>query len=246
MFDPTKHKVLLIQILKDIYSDTTLRTILGFKGGTAALLFYDLPRLSVDLDFDLLDPNKKAVAFSRVKNILASHGSVRDATEKRYTLFYLLSYQIGKQSVKIEISKRKSGGRFELKNYLGIPMLVMKQEDMMAAKLSALLTRNKFAMRDVFDVWFFSKNNWSINEQLLQEKTNLTLKLALEKAIDIVSSLNKNQLLQGLGELLDSKQKDWVKEKLQAETIFYLRLAQGKDAPPDTLRAIPTAKSYQG
>ena len=232
MFDPTKHKVLLIQILKDIYSDTTLRTLLGFKDGTAALLFYDLPRLSVDLDFDLLDPDKKEIVFPLVKNILANHGSVRDATEKRYTLFYLLNYQAGKQSVKLEISKRKSGGRFELKNYLGIPMLVMKQEDMIAAKLSALLTRKKFAMRDVYDVWFFSKNNWSINKQLLQEKTGLSLKPALEKAIDIVSSLNKNQLLQGLGELLGPKQKDWVKEKLQEETIFYLRLTQEKAVLP--------------
>lgn len=49
------HKNMLLHILKDIYSDQVMGSIMGFKGGTAALLFYDLPRFSVDLDFDLLD-----------------------------------------------------------------------------------------------------------------------------------------------------------------------------------------------
>lgn len=47
MLNQTKHRVTLIDILKSIYGDPDLRTILGFKGGTAAMLFYDLPRLSV-------------------------------------------------------------------------------------------------------------------------------------------------------------------------------------------------------
>ena len=55
----TTHRNLLLKILKDIYSDTALGPVLGFKGGTAAYFFYDLPRFSVDLDFDLLDTGKK-------------------------------------------------------------------------------------------------------------------------------------------------------------------------------------------
>lgn len=42
--DYSKHKAILLQILKDIYSDTSIAPHLGFKGGTAALLFYDLNR----------------------------------------------------------------------------------------------------------------------------------------------------------------------------------------------------------
>jgi len=37
-----KHKNILLQILKDIYSDTSISPHLGFKGGTAAHLFYGL------------------------------------------------------------------------------------------------------------------------------------------------------------------------------------------------------------
>lgn len=51
-----RHKSILTEILKAIYEDATLAPLLGFKGGTAAALNYDLPRFSVDLDFDLLDP----------------------------------------------------------------------------------------------------------------------------------------------------------------------------------------------
>ena len=44
----TTHKNILIKILKDIYTDSSLGPLLGFKGGTAAYLFYDLNRLLAD------------------------------------------------------------------------------------------------------------------------------------------------------------------------------------------------------
>lgn len=59
MFNKDKHTLIMTQILKDIYSDVTISSLLGFKGGTAAYLFYDLPRFSVDLDFDLLENSEK-------------------------------------------------------------------------------------------------------------------------------------------------------------------------------------------
>jgi len=59
MFDINRHRFYLVQILKDVYSDLELANYLGFKGGTALMFFYDLPRFSVDLDFDLLMRKKK-------------------------------------------------------------------------------------------------------------------------------------------------------------------------------------------
>ena len=53
--DALFHKNILVGILKDVFRDASLAPFLGFKGGTAAMLFYELPRFSVDLDFDLLD-----------------------------------------------------------------------------------------------------------------------------------------------------------------------------------------------
>ncbi len=219
------HKTNFLNVLREIYSDPDLRTALGFKGGTAALLFYDLPRFSVDLDFDLLDPDKKEIVFEKIKAILTKVGVLSDASEKRYTLFYMLHYQKGERSLKVEISKRPLRSAYELKNHLGISILVMKQPDMTAGKLSALLTRKKFASRDMFDLEFFLKNNWPIDEEVVKEKTGLSPKEAFKKAIKKVEAVNQEGLLEGLGELLESeKQKAWVKTKLKDELLFQLRL----------------------
>ncbi len=218
------HRNIFVNILREIYSDASLRKSLGFKGGTAAMLFYNLPRFSVDLDFDLLDEEKKEVVFQRLKEILPGFGSLTQATDKKNTLFFLLSYKRGERNLKIEVSKRPVKSDFVLKNYLGISMLVMRKEDMAAAKLSALLTRKKLATRDLFDLWFFLDNNWEINEKVFEEKSGLSLSQGLKKAEDKIKKIKKTELLAGLGDLLDNKQKFWVKEKLQDELLFKLKL----------------------
>ena len=73
------HKDSFLSVLRAIYSDPDTRSALGFKGGTAALLFYELPRFSVDLDFDLLDTDKKEIVFNKVKAILEKFGILSQA-----------------------------------------------------------------------------------------------------------------------------------------------------------------------
>ncbi|HKZ35090.1 MAG TPA: nucleotidyl transferase AbiEii/AbiGii toxin family protein [Patescibacteria group bacterium] len=227
MVDNSRHRVKLLEILKDIYDDPQLRTALGFKGGTAAMLFYDLPRLSVDLDFDLLKEGREELVVDKLKKILANHGTLRETTKKRFTLFFLLSYELGERTIKVEISRRATESGFSPQTYLGIPMLVMNQEDMTAGKLSALITRRKPAMRDVFDTWFFLKNKWPVNDRVFQQKSGLSsLEAGLQIAIEHVAGIRKNQILQGLGELLDERQKSWVRGKLVKETVFQLKLLQ--------------------
>lgn len=218
------HRNVFIDILRTVYSDPLLRNNLGFKGGTAALLFYELPRFSVDLDFDLLDSEKKEEVFARLKEILPRFGEVIEASDKHYTLFFLLRYRTGERGLKVEISKRIIKSAYEPKNFLGISMLVMKEEDMVAGKLAALLTRKRFANRDMFDLWFFLKENWQINEEFLKEKSGLSLEQALKKAHPLVKNVKSTELLGGLGELLDDKQKAWVRAHLQDDLIFYLKL----------------------
>jgi len=224
MVKPDIHKANLIGILKEIYSDPLLRSILGFKGGTAAMLFYDLPRLSVDLDFDLLDVKKKMVVYKKLETILPQFGELIEAQDKYYTLFFLVRYEKGGRNLKIEISKRETLAHYEPKDYLGISMLVMTQADMVASKLVALLTRSRFASRDLFDLWFFLKNNWEINEKVVEELSRMTLTDALKKAEEKVKTIKKTELLSGLGDLLDIKQKNWVKTNLLEELIFLITL----------------------
>jgi len=226
MIDIDLHRAVFVNILREIYSDLILRSCLGFKGGSAAMFFYQLPRFSVDLDFDLLGREKKAAVFDRMKQILPRFGNLIQAKDKKFTLFFLLSYKKGLRQLKIEISKRPGNADYVPKNHLGISMLVMKKQDMAAGKLSALLTRKRFAPRDVFDLWFFLQNHWEINQKVLKEKTEMSLTQALNKAKKQLKGVKGSELLAGLGELLDNKQKSWVREKLVAETLFQLRLYQ--------------------
>lgn len=226
MIDIDLHRAAFINVLRAIYSDPILRARLGFKGGSAAMFFYDLPRFSVDLDFDLLDTDKKQAVFDRLKQILPNLGNLIQVQDKKFTLFFLLSYRKGLRQLKIEISKRPGNAEYLPQNHLGVSMLVMKKEDMMAGKLAALLTRKKFAPRDVYDLWFFLQSHWDMNEKLLNEKTEMSLAQAIAKAKKLVASVKPTELLAGLGELLDNKQKAWVREKLIAETLFQLRLYQ--------------------
>jgi predicted nucleotidyltransferase component of viral defense system len=218
------HRSNLVNILREIYSDPLLRNSLGFKGGTAAMLFYGLPRFSVDLDFDLFDLKKKEAVFKRLKEVLPRFGAIIEAVDKQYTLFFLLNYQKGERGLKIDISKRPLRHEYASKSYLGISMLVMKEADMIASKLAALLTRKKFAARDMFDVWYFLKENWQIDERVLEENTKMVLTEALEKAQEKVKAVQKIDLLAGLGDLLDNKQKAFVREKLKDELVFLLKL----------------------
>ena len=136
----------MVQMLKDIYSDIEIASLLGFKGGTAVYLFYNLPRFSVDLDFNLLNVERKETVFKRIELILKKYGELKEKREKRFTLFFLVSYSEEAQNVKVEISKNDFPDTYEIKNYLGIPMLVMKRDDMFAHKLVALLERNLIEM----------------------------------------------------------------------------------------------------
>ena len=50
-------------------------------------------------------------------------------------------------------------------------MKVMVQEDMAANKMVAMYERIGNANRDIFDTYFFLKNNWPINDQIIEKRT---------------------------------------------------------------------------
>jgi predicted nucleotidyltransferase component of viral defense system len=225
--NPAKHKSILIKILKDIYSDSTIGPILGFKGGTAAYLFYNLDRFSVDLDFDLLDLSKVEIVFEELKDILKKYGQIKTADKKRFSLIYILAYDekdLGAQNVKVEVNRRNFGSRYIIKSYLGIPMKVMIPEDMAANKLVTFYERIGKANRDIYDTYFFFANNWPINQELVEKRTNKPFKDFLETCCELLGKMENKGILSGMGEVLTEKQKVWVKNKLKDELLFQLKL----------------------
>jgi len=221
--DYSIHKNIQLQILKEIYTDTAIAPHLGFKGGTATLMFYDLNRYSVDLDFDLLDESKEKEVFEKILKIAQDYGEIRESRIKRYNLIVILSYDPKAQNVKIEVNRREFGSRYELKTLLGISMLVMVREDMFANKLMAMYERVGKTSRDIFDVYFFAKNNWPINKEIVEKRAEMPFRKLLEKCVKILEKMNNRNILDGLGEFLTESQKDWARAKLREETIFLLK-----------------------
>jgi predicted nucleotidyltransferase component of viral defense system len=222
-----KHRSILINILKDIYTDTTLGPVLGFKGGTAAYLFHGLDRFSVDLDFDLLDESRTDYVFSQIKTILEDYGTLKMAEKKRFTIFYLLSYHdkdVNAQNIKVEINKRNFGSKYYVDAYLGVSMKAMTREDMCAHKLVAMYERIGKTNRDIYDVRFFLRNNWPINKAIVEQRTNMPFKKFLKACVVALKKVDNNDILSGMGELLTEKQKAWVKANLVTDTIFLLKL----------------------
>lgn len=223
MFDIDHHKSILVQILKEIYSEISIASLLGLKGGTAMSLFYSLPRFSVDLDFNLLDIKEKDRIFKSLEDILKKFGEIKDEKEKQDTLFFLLSCEEKARNIKVEVSKRIFPDSYEAKNYLGISMLVLSKEDMFAHKLVALLERKSIANRDLFDLWFFMKNNWDVNKEMVKLRTGIDLKEYFKGCIKKVEKIDERYILQGLGEILDEKQKHWIRKNLKKDILFFLR-----------------------
>ncbi|MBI3277886.1 MAG: nucleotidyl transferase AbiEii/AbiGii toxin family protein [Chlamydiae bacterium] len=223
----TTHKNILIKILKDIFTDPGLGPILGFKGGTAAYLFYGLNRFSIDLDFDLLKGGSEDLVFGEIQKILGKYGVIKEATKKRFNLFYVLSYDnkvLGAQNIKVEINRREFGSRYEVKAYLGISMKVMTREDMAAHKLVAMVERMGKTNRDIYDTWHFLEKNWPINKAIVETRAGMSFKNFLQKCIDLLEKLGERHILSGMGELLDEKQKVWAKANLRKDTIFLLKV----------------------
>lgn len=229
MLNRETHQLTMGNILRDIYRDGEIAPLLGFKGGTCAYFFYDLPRFSVDLDFDLLETDEQTqkTVFAKIKSIVGKYGRVKDSYIKHFTVFCQLSYGLTDQNIKIEINTRKPMPNlreyYQVREYLGISMLVAKQGYMYGSKLAALTSRSKTAMRDIFDVWYFGESNWDFDVDVVLARTDKDIKTYLADCIATVKAVKDNEILHGLGELVSEKQKVFIKNDLRKEAVFLLK-----------------------
>ena len=221
--DTHTHRSIMLNILLKISSDPLLARNLVFKWGTALYFMYQLPRFSTDLDFDLVDTHLETEILDAIHGILKLYWEVKDLRIKRHTLFALLSYGNIDHNIKIEINRRWVTWWYSFKNFLWIQLNIMNIEDMCANKLLALTSRNKIANRDIFDIHFILSHSMKINEKFIIEKTWKSLSEYASECIVFLQNLPKNHsILEGLWEVLDEKQKIFVKNNLVQETIFLL------------------------
>jgi predicted nucleotidyltransferase component of viral defense system len=224
MFDINRHKFFLLQVLKDIYADTELASSLGFKGGTALMLFHELPRFSVDLDFNLMAESDAEGVYGKLRKILLSYGTMRDEARKHYGMILVLDYENGRRNLKIEVSNRIYPDRYELRDYLGIPMNVMTLEYMFTHKLMALLDRSALTNRDIFDCWFCMNQRVMLKRSILDIRLNCSFDQYIDNCIDVVSGVGSTRILDGMGELMDNNLKNWVRLSLVKEFVTLAKM----------------------
>jgi hypothetical protein len=94
---------------------------------------------------------------------------------------------------------------------------------MFAHKLMAMHERVGKTSRDIYDVWFFLKNNWPINKKIIEQRSRKSFKEILQITAGQLEKMNNKNILVGLGEFLTDSQKDWAQAKLRTDTAFLLK-----------------------
>lgn len=223
-FDLNLHKRILTTLLIEIFKK--LNEKIALKGGTCGSLFYNLNRFSFDLDFDILKELTKE-DIEKIKEVLSKNGRIRDFYQKQFTIFFLLDYGKYYPKIKIEFNKRIwQQNKYKTVWFLGQRMKIVDEATFLTNKLVALSDRKIAVPRDLFDVYYFLSLNFPINENLIKERTKKTKKEYLQFLIKFIQKkYNPKNILQGLGETLDEKQKTWAKNNLIPETIKEIKKA---------------------
>jgi len=226
-----RHQLVLKQILLQCFSNDQLLSKLAFKGGTCLYFFYQLPRFSVDLDFDWLD--EQAVVLDAFQKILeANLPQQLEYVDKAQTWFWLGSYKAGTTKVKVEINKREFvGSEYELKEFYGVKVRTMTPACMLAHKLCAIRDRKELKNRDLFDAWWMLQQHWPIKAGIIEERMGRTEAVYLSELVDWLQQEKTREywqgakVLDGLGQLLkDDRDRQWVRENLVKELLLLLRL----------------------
>ncbi|MBD3300527.1 MAG: hypothetical protein GF347_04195 [Candidatus Moranbacteria bacterium] len=222
MLDRTRHEIILKKILADIYSNKRLQNKLAFKDGTCLYLFHKLNRFSTDLDFNLLNNELKSYELTK---ILKQYLILEENISKRNTWFWLGSFEKGRQKVKVEVSKRRYLDKYETKNFYGFTVKTMTKDCMFAHKLCAITDRRKPQNRDLFDALFMFEQGFNISEEIIKQRTGKNLKEYFKELIDFIEKkINPALILDGLGEVLDEKQKVDTKKNLINKLLFELKI----------------------
>lgn len=229
MLEIKKHRQVMFELIGNIYK-SKWGQYLGFKGGTMAYFFYGLDRFSVDLDFDLTDLTVEREIFEALPKILLRHGKIKEGVNKELTLFYLLNYEPGQASIKVEISKRVlKSMEYEWRNFYGVSVKTLKIEHSFAGKLLTCVNRKRQANRDFYDVNFYLKKGIVPDEEVIAEATGMTVAKYFKVVREHVEkNLGERDILRGMGELVDERQKIWIKNNLKKELLGRLDFTVGE------------------
>jgi len=214
MLDKDRHQLVLKQLLRELFSDNELSAQLIFKGGTALMLFYGLPRFSTDLDFDIR-VSVEDIDFELLCVAVARHLIIRDSAAKENTYLIEGSYSSGMQQVKIEVSRRRYPQTVALHGFLGKSIPLLSTDCLLAHKLCAITSRRILQNRDIYDADFMLKKNWEPNVEIIKLRSGLSLSGYYGELLKVTENPKiANNVMLGLGEVLGQEERQWVRKNL--------------------------------
>lgn len=175
----------LADLLKMIYENEFLKTRLVIKGGTAInFIYFKMPRLSVDIDFNFVsDEAREDMLKSRenIDRILTKIFMIEGYEIEKVQPYALLQYNLKYNNtagnidrIKIEINFLERIPVFDIADkkikVLDNPEFKVKtyqMEELFATKMRALMTRA--AARDLFDVYMLLKSGLRFDERMLKK-----------------------------------------------------------------------------
>lgn len=202
-----------------------------FKGGTAVHFLCDSFRFSEDLDFTSLlpVPNLRKL-LSRVMQQLENEVAGLNLVNlgiKEHALTEIIKYSYGLKhplTVRLEFSLREKPlthrvspieTPFPIAVY---PLVVhMDQEELMAEKVRALLTRHKG--RDLFDFWFLLTKGIKLREDYIQNKMHwYKMKYDFSELVSALKKFREDSLENDLRKFLPKNYRLFIKE-LKVRTL---------------------------
>lgn len=201
-------------VLYYIYTQKKYNKNLIFTGGTCLRHFFDLPRLSEDLDFDYLEDIDSSILMEDIKEYFEKQLKYRQVKLNlkqrgkqiilKFPVLHALGLADSQESdllyIKLDLSKNPSS-HFNLqitaKSLYGFNFVARHYDisSLMAGKVHAILTRNRLIGddnrktvkgRDYFDLLWFIKKPVELNIKRLSEMLGKEMKMnEVKKQLDI-------------------------------------------------------------
>lgn len=183
--DTLEKVVRLYYVLKDMTEKPLFRDNLALKGGTAInLAYFNLPRLSVDIDMDFTKSGKMSDLLSTRKEIkdnlfdlLLTQGyTINKSGKETHTLDqWIFNYQSidgNNDHIKVELNYgirnhilpiTEKEIKLDIVSDSGIKVPTLHPYELFATKINALIERT--AVRDLFDVYHLTKSNMLLDPE---------------------------------------------------------------------------------
>jgi len=216
---------LQVYILYYIYTSKEYQKNLIFTGGTCLRHFYNLERLSEDLDFDYIKEFNTKILQQNIIDFFAKKYKYKILSflkqqGRQILLKFPVLHNLGLATkeesdllyVKIDLSKNPSKHYKSIvssKSKFGFNFVAIHYDlnNLMTGKIHAILTRQFLKGRDYFDLLFFLKNSTQPNLKRLsdilnQKITKKKLEKILDKKVEELTTKYKNQFQSDLTPLI--------------------------------------------